>query len=443
MIAGSALLGPGQGLRDGEAAHADLMLTDLYQQIKFAIFDLVLERLEAMGVVATAASARAVRTAIEDVIHRYAARESLALNAAERVRLADDVQNEVTGLGPLEPLLKDPTVDDVIVNGARQVYVERGGKLTGAPVRFRDDAHVMNIIQRIVSPIGRRVDEATPYVDARLADGSRVNVVIPPIALDGPMISIRKFRAQPMTAADYVRSGSISQPMVDFLANAVRSKLNILICGGTGSGKTTLLNMLSSFIGDAERLLTIEDAAELQLRQKHVVRLETRPTNVDGTREVSARDLVRNALRMRPDRIILGEVRGSEAVEMLQAMSTGHGGSMATMHANSNRDAFSRLEMLLGFGGLTGDPRAIRRYVANSIQVVVQVDRLTNGGRRVTSISELTGLEGDSYTLNELFTFDEHPPMSGLGEFHTQSVRPFFAHKLVDAGAAPAIRPRL
>jgi pilus assembly protein CpaF len=244
------------------------------------------------------------------------------------------------------------------------------------------------------------------------------------------MISIRKFRAQPITSNEYIRTGSISPDMMEFLATAVRSRLNILICGGTGSGKTTLLNMLSSFIGVQERLITIEDAAELQLRKNHVVRLETRPANVDGTREVSARDLVRNALRMRPDRIILGEVRGPEAVEMLQAMSTGHNGSMATMHANNNRDAFARLEMLLGFGGLVGDPRAIRRYVANSIHVVVQVQRLSNGRRRVTSISELTGLEGDNYLLNELYSFEEHPPLSGLGEYRTHSARPFYADLL-------------
>ena len=277
----------------------------------------------------------------------------------------------------------------------------------------------MNIIQRIVSPIGRRVDEATPYVDARLPDGSRVNVVIPPIALDGPMVSIRKFREQAMGGQDYVRLGSMSQEMLGFLAAAVRSRLNILICGGTGSGKTTLLNMLSSYIGEKERLITIEDAAELQLRQSHVVRLETRPPNLDGSREVTARDLVRNALRMRPDRIILGEVRGAEAVEMLQAMSTGHDGSMATMHANTSRDAFGRLEMLLGFGGLTGDPKTLRRYIANSIQIVVQVSRMANGKRRITSVSELTGMEGESYSLNQLFSFEEQPPLSGLGEFAT------------------------
>ena len=429
---------------DPELAAAELRITDGYQRTKFAIFNLVLEQLEALGITAETASAAMIRDGIEQAITRFAAKEGLALNAAERALLAAEVLNEVVGLGPIEPLLKDPTIDDVIVNGPFRIYVERGGKLSAVPIRFRDNAHLMNIIQRIVSPIGRRVDEATPYVDARLPDGSRVNIVIPPVALDGPMVSIRKFRVQALGAQDYVRLGSMSPEMLGFLAAAVRSRLNILICGGTGSGKTTLLNMLSGYIDEKERLITIEDAAELQLRQSHVVRLETRPANLDGSREITARDLVRNALRMRPDRIILGEVRGAEAVEMLQAMSTGHDGSMATMHANSSRDAFGRLEMLLGFGGLTGDPKTLRRYIANSVQIIVQVNRMANGKRRVTSVSELTGLEGDSYSLNQLFTFEEQPPLSGLGEFRVHSARPFYAHRLAgapDLRAAMGVSP--
>ncbi|WP_395677153.1 CpaF family protein [Inquilinus sp.] len=424
----------GVGVRaTGEAdlAAAELRTTDGYQRTKFAIFNLVLEQLEALGITAETAPASMIRDGIEQAITRFAAKEGLALNAAERSLLAAEVQNEVVGLGPLEPLLKDPSIDDIIVNGPFRIYVERSGQLSPVPARFRDAAHLMNIIQRIVSPIGRRVDEATPYVDARLSDGSRVNVVIPPIALDGPMVSIRKFRNQAMGAQDYVRLGSMSQEMLGFLSTAVRSRLNILICGGTGSGKTTLLNMLSGYIEERERLITIEDAAELQLRQSHVVRLETRPPNLDGSREVTARDLVRNALRMRPDRIILGEVRGAEAVEMLQAMSTGHDGSMATMHANSSRDAFGRLEMLLGFGGLNGDPKTLRRYIANSIQIIVQVNRMANGKRRITSVAELTGLEGENYSLNQIFAFEEQPPLSGLGEFRTLSARPHFGHRLV------------
>jgi pilus assembly protein CpaF len=426
----------GVGVRGGadpELAAAELRTTDGYQRTKFAIFNLVLEQLEALGITSEAASRPMIRDGIEQAITRFAAKEGLALNVAERALLAAEVQNEVIGLGPLEPLLKDPSIDDIIVNGPFKIYVERAGQMTAVPARFRDTAHLMNIIQRIVSPIGRRVDEATPYVDARLPDGSRVNIVIPPIALDGPMVSIRKFRVQAMGAQDYVRLGSMSPEMMGFLAAAVRSRLNILICGGTGSGKTTLLNMLSGYIDEKERLITIEDAAELQLRQSHVVRLETRPPNLDGSREVTARDLVRNALRMRPDRIILGEVRGAEAVEMLQAMSTGHDGSMATMHANSSRDAFGRLEMLLGFGGLASDAKTIRRYIANSVHIMVQVNRMANGKRRVTGVSELTGLEGDNFTLNPLFTFEEQPPLSGQGEFRVQSARPFFAHRLVGA----------
>lgn len=424
------------GLRiasDTAKPQGDLGLSDFYQGIKFEVFDLVLERLDALEP-ADAAEPRIVRETIIEAVNRHATRAGLAFNAAERLQLIEDLQQEVTGLGPLDTLLNDPTIDDIIVNGCRQIYVERRGRLAPAPVRFRDDVHLMNIIQRIVSPIGRRVDEATPYVDARLPDGSRVNVIIPPVALDGPMISIRKFRAQPMTSDDYVHGGSLSTEMMDFLAAAVRSRLNILICGGTGSGKTTLLNMLSGYIGDTERLITIEDTAELQLRQTHVGRLETRSATVDGAREVSARDLMRNALRMRPDRIILGEVRGAEAVEMLQAMSTGHDGSMATMHSNSCRDALARLEMLLGFGGMNGDLRSVRRYVASSIQVIVQVQRMGSGARRVTSISEVTGIEGEVYTLNDLYTFQESPPLSGKGEFRTETSRPFYSARLTAGG---------
>lgn len=413
----------------------ELVLTDLYQDAKFAIFERLLEQLETKSIVGGSKSA-SVRAEIEEAIHRHSARAGMALNSVERIRLADDLQNEVAGLGPLEPLLRDPSVDDVICNGPLRIFVEKGGRLHRAAARFRDTAHMMTIIQRIVGAVGRRIDESTPYVDARLQDGSRVNVVVPPIALDGPMLSIRKVRAQPITAQEMVRGGSMSQEMLDFLERAVRARLNILISGGTGSGKTTLLNLLSGYIADHERVITIEDAAELKLRRDDVVRLETRPPNVDGTREVSARDLVRNALRMRPDRIVLGEVRGAEAVEMLQAMSTGHDGSMATLHANNDRDAFARLEMLLSFGGLNSDPRALRRYVASSVQLVVQIQRLFDGARRITSISEVTGVEGEVYSLNQLFLFDE--AAGGGGEHRTLSRRPHFAQRLSRAEVAPA-----
>ena len=418
-------------LPPGAPAGSELSTTDLYQTIKFRVFDLTLEQLEAKGLTAGSTREDQLRDEILRCLSSVTAREGLALNAGERGGLIQDVQNEIIGFGPLEPLLRDASVDDIIINGPFKVYVERSGQMQRVNVRFRDNNHLMNIIQRIVSPIGRRVDEASPFVDARLPDGSRVNIIIPPVALDGPMLSIRKFKPQALKANDYVAMGSMSREMLSFLATAVRSRLNILICGGTGTGKTTLLNMLSTFIGETERLITIEDAAELQLRQSHVVRLETRPGNVDGSREVGARELLRNALRMRPDRIILGEVRGAEAVDMLQAMNTGHDGSMATLHANSSRDALGRLEMLLGFGGLNSDPSTLRRYIASSIQLMLQVQRMGNGKRRITAISELTGMEGDSYTLNPLFIFEEQPPLSGEGTFAVGARRPFFAHRLV------------
>lgn len=407
-------------------------MSDIYQLAKAQTCAQLIEQLEARGDTAETLGSRALREEIEQIIASRSRRGQMALNSAERLLLIEDVEDEVAGMGPLAPLLRDPGVDDIIVNGPGHIYAERGGLLEKVETRFRDDAHLMNVIQRIVGPIGRRVDEASPYVDARLADGSRVNIVIPPVALDGPTLSIRKFRLQSMTIEDCVANQVMSADMAEYLSAAVRSRLNILICGGTGAGKTTLLNMLSSFIGDRERLITIEDAAELQLRQSHVVRLETRPPTVDGSREVSSRELVRNALRMRPDRIILGEVRGVEAVEMLQAMSTGHDGSMATLHGNSPRDAFARLEMLLGFAGVQSDVRAIRRFIANSVHVVVQLQRLSNGSRRVMSVSEVTGLEGDAYSLNELFAFQEQPALSGLGEFRTLSLRPHFLPRLRD-----------
>lgn len=426
-------------------------MSDSYQAVKALTCQQVIEQLEAQDLTAETLDQRAFRREIEQVISSRSRRGQLALNSAERLLLIEDVEDEVVGLGPLAPLLRDPTVDDIIVNGANAIYAERSGLLERVETRFRDDTHLMNIIQRIVGPIGRRVDEATPFVDARLPDGSRVNIVIPPIALDGPLVSIRKFRLQALSIEDCIATATMSAPMAAYLSAAVRSRLNILICGGTGAGKSTLLNVLSSCIGNHERLVTIEDAAELQLRQDHVVRLETRPPNVDGTREVTARDLVRNALRMRPDRIILGEVRGVEAVEMLQAMSTGHDGSMATLHGNSPRDALARLEMLLGFAGQQNDVRAVRRFVANSVHVIINIQRLSNGKRRVVSVSEVTGIEGEAFTINELFHFDEQPAMSGEGSFRTLSPRPFHADRLQDyapvadtsAGHAPARAQRV
>lgn len=407
-------------------------MSDSYQSVKALTCAQVIEHLETQGMTAELLEERGLRYEIEQVISSRSRRGQLALNSAERLLLIEDVVDEVIGLGPLAPLLRDPSIDDIIVNGASTIYTERAGMLSRVDTRFRDDAHLMNIIQRIVGPIGRRVDEAAPFVDARLADGSRVNIVIPPIALDGPLISIRKFRQQKLSMEDCVAGGSMSPQMAAYLSSAVSSRLNVLICGGTGAGKSTLLNVLSSCISNTERLVTIEDAAELQLRQDHVVRLETRPPNVDGSREVGARDLLRNALRMRPDRIILGEVRGVEAVEMLQAMSTGHDGSMATIHGNTPRDALSRLEMLLGFAGQQNDVRAVRRFVANSIHVIVNIQRLSNGSRRITSVAEVTGIEGDTFSLNELFSFEESVPGSGEGTFKTLTPRPYYASRLRD-----------
>lgn len=411
-------------------------MSDIYQAAKAQTCRQVIEQLEARGSTVEALSPRALRDEIEIAIGSRSRRGQLALNSAERLLLVEDVEDEVAGLGPLAPLLRDNGVDDIIVNGPQNVFVERGGLLEKVGTRFRDDIHLMNVIQRIVGPIGRRVDEATPYVDARLRDGTRVNIVIPPIALDGPVLSIRKFRPEPFTMAGFVESQVLSEAMASYLAAAVRSRLNILISGGTGAGKSTLLNILSGFVSDRERLITIEDAAELQLRQEHVVRLETRPPNLDGGREVTARELMRNALRMRPDRVILGEVRGGEAIEMLQAMSTGHDGSMSTIHGNSPRDAFARLELLLSFSGLQHDIRAVRRLIASSIHVVVHTQRLANGSRRVVSITEVTGLEGNAYSLNELFVFEEQAPMSGCGEFRTLSPRPFHLPRLRDYSVA-------
>ncbi|MDB5412247.1 MAG: pilus assembly protein CpaF [Rubritepida sp.] len=382
-------------------------LTDHYQEIQASAFRLVLDRLERRGVSVENLARAELRQEVAAAVSATLESASAALNSAERARLIEELLDEILGYGPLEALLNDPTVDDIIVNGAKRVYVERGGVLSRVPIRFRDDAHLMAVIQRIVGPIGRRVDEASPYCDARLPDGSRVNIVVPPIAIDGPALSIRKSRRVMMTVMDLVRRGFAPRDAVDYLARAVRARLNMLIVGGTGSGKTTLLNVLSTFIGPSERLVTIEDAAELQIRQDHVVRLETRPSSADGRPAILARDLMRNALRMRPDRIILGEVRGTEAVEMLQAMSTGHDGSMSTLHANSPRDALARIEMLLAFSGLPIEPRALRRFISSSINIIVEVRRMPDGRRRLTHISEVLGVEDDTYRIQDVFKLTE------------------------------------
>ncbi len=361
----------------------------------------------------------------------------LPLNRVERDRLVDEILDEIMGLGPLEPLLQDPTISDILINGHQTVFVERNGRLEPANCRFNSDAHLLQIIDRIVSRVGRRIDESNPMVDARLADGSRFNAIIPPLALDGPMVSIRRFAAQPITAETLVKMGSVPRPMLELLRAAARARLNVLVSGGTGSGKTTLLNALSSFIPDDQRIVTIEDAAELRLQQRHVVRLETRPPNLEGEGRVTAEDLLRNALRMRPDRIVVGEIRGREAVDMLQAMNTGHEGSMSTVHANSARDALSRVETMVGMGMANTTDQRVREVISRALDLIVHLDRLPDGTRRLMSITEVLGMEGQVITTQDIFTFeqtgiDERGRV--LGAFQATGVRPKFAEKLARSG---------
>jgi pilus assembly protein CpaF len=404
--------------------------SDFLQRLKFKSYEATLEGLEAKQLTVDRISPGMLADEIARSLEVVLAVDGVTLGITQRRRLIEEIEYEVTGYGPIQPYLDDPSVDDIIVNGHKTIYVERSGELEERQSRFRDDNHLMNIIQRIVSPIGRRVDESSPYVDARLPDGSRVNVIIPPVALDGPMLSIRKFREQPFQAKEMVRMGTMSNEMLSYLVSAVRARLNVLICGGTGSGKTTLLNVLSGFIGPKERVVTIEDTAELRLQQRHVVRLETRPRTPDNpASEITARDLMRNVLRMRPDRIILGEVRGTEAIDMLQAMGTGHHGSMATIHANTTRDAMDRLEILIGLGEMRAEPRTLRRYIASIVHLIVHVNRCA-GGRRVDSIAEISGVEGDTYTLNEMFRYVEDFSRPENGRYEQSASRSHFASRL-------------
>ena len=378
-----------------------------------------------------------VRREVAQILESLVVGESTPMSLQERERLALEVLDEVFGLGPLEPLLADPTISDILVNTYKHVYVERRGILEATSIQFRDDAHVMSIIDRIVAAIGRRVDESSPMVDARLIDGSRVNAIIPPLAIDGPCLSIRRFGHDRLLAADLIRNNSLTQPMLELLQGCVKARLNVLISGGTGAGKTTFLNVLSSYISNKERIVTIEDAAELQLNQEHVVRLETRPPNIEGKGAVHQRQLMINSLRMRPDRIIIGEVRGEEALDMLQAMNTGHDGSLTTIHANSPRDALSRLETMVAMAGLNLPDSAIRRQIASAIDVVVQVTRLSDGTRKVTSIAEITGMEGEIVTMQDIFTFRKRGIRETgevLGDFEPSGIRPKFAERLAVTG---------
>jgi pilus assembly protein CpaF len=373
------------------------------------------------------------------LVQRIIEEERIVLNQQERHHLVLDIQHEMLGFGPLEPLLNDPTISDILVNTYDKVYVERRGRLELTDVSFHDNAHLMKIIEKIVSRVGRRVDESSPMVDARLPDGSRVNAIIPPLAVDGPLVSIRRFGATPLTVQNLLDYKSVTPPMIKVLESLGLAKVNILISGGTGSGKTTMLNLISGFIPGNERIVTIEDAAELQLRQPHVVRLETRPPNIEGKGEVTQRALVRNSLRMRPDRIILGEVRGPEALDMLQAMNTGHEGSLATIHANTPRDALARLENMVGMAGVTLTPRAIRQQIASAITVILQASRLADGTRKVVSLQEITGMEGEIISMQEIFRFEQtgiDADGKVLGHFCATGVRPRFADRLRMFGAA-------
>jgi pilus assembly protein CpaF len=369
-----------------------------------------------------------IRRILEDLVMS----EAIPLSRADRDRLVMEVQHEVFGLGPLEILMKDPEVSDILVNTPHYVYVERYGKLEKTDVRFRDDAHLMQIIERIVTRVGRRVDESSPMVDARLADGSRVNAIIPPLALDGPILSIRRFGAERLTINDLIQFNSVPPQIAEVAAACVKSRLNILVSGGTGAGKTTLLNCLSNYIPESERIVTIEDSAELKLQQEHVVRLETRPPNIEGQGSVTQRELVRNALRMRPDRIVVGEVRGGEALDMMQAMNTGHDGSISTIHANSARDALSRLETMMLMAGITLPERALREQVASALDIIVQLTRLSDGSRKLVEFTEVTGMEGPTITTQTIFKFEQRGVENGkiVGEFVATGVMPSFLDRL-------------
>jgi pilus assembly protein CpaF len=413
-----------------------------YQEFKFTLHRRLIERinLEALATIENQKVRGEVRQALISLMED----EPTLLSSIERQQICDEVLDEVFGLGPIEPLLEDPTISDILVNTYKSVYVERNGVLELTPVTFRDDVHLMHIIDKIVSQVGRRIDESTPMVDARLSDGSRVNAIVPPLAVDGPLLSIRRFSVDRLMPPELVDRKAMTQGMMELLEAAVRGRLNLIISGGTGAGKTTLLNALSAFISPRERIVTIEDAAELQLKQPHVVRLETRPPNLEGQGAVRQRELLVNSLRMRPDRIVVGEVRGAEALDMLQAMNTGHDGSLTTVHANTPRDAISRLEVMISLANSNMHVASIRQQVASAVHMFVQVARLSDGSRRVINLTEVTGMEGEVITLQDIFVFEKRglsPEGKVLGRFSATGIRPRFCERLLAAGIQ--LRPEL
>jgi pilus assembly protein CpaF len=419
--------GPG-AVSDGTGQHS-------FQEMKSRLHRTLINRMDLTKL--SSLTPDQVHAEVSRLAEAVLAQEAMPLSVSERERLVNDVQHELFGLGPLEPLLKDPTISDILVNSHDTIYIERRGKIEATNVRFKDDEHLMRVIERIVSSVGRRIDESSPMVDARLQDGSRVNAIIPPLSIDGPVLSIRRFGSDPLKMSMLVEYKALTKDIADMLQMVVHARLNVLISGGTGAGKTTLLNALSAYIPENERIVTIEDSAELQLQQPHVVRLETRPPNIEGRGEVTQRDLVRNALRMRPDRIVIGEVRGGEAIDMLQAMNTGHDGSLTTVHANTPRDALARLETMIQMTGMRLSDRAMRQQVASALNLVVQVARMSDGSRRVTSISEITGMEGETITMQEIFQYERTGVDSQgqvLGRFRPTGIRPRFTERLKACG---------
>jgi pilus assembly protein CpaF len=430
---------PGGTPAGGVPASYSAVSPEIYHEIKGRLHQLLIDKLDLKTI--EKLSREQLLEELRFILGSLLSGSDLPLNRNEREQLIGEILDEVTGLGPLEPLLRDQAISDILVNGYEKVYIERFGRLELTGVRFRDDAHLLQIINRIVGRVGRRIDDSSPMVDARLPDGSRVNAIVPPLALDGPVLSIRRFGGRPLRFVDLIGVGSMTADMVGFLGACVQAKLNVLISGGTGTGKTTMLNALSSFIPDTERIITIEDAAELQLQQKHVVRLETRPPNVEGRGEVFARDLVRNSLRMRPDRIIIGEVRAAEVLDMLQAMNTGHEGSMTTIHANSPRDALSRIEAMVGMSGVVLAETLVRQTIARALNVIVQLTRGNDGRRRITSVSEVTGMEGTVISTQEIFRFDQRGVDKDgklVGEFRATGVRPRVYERIQQHGIDPA-----